>query len=407
MDFRTYELKWKRDKLYNEVCTKVIMEDIKRERRAMVVDIEEKENTLPPPLPLNTNKMLRISSANLGISPIEALKILESLYLNGYITYFLTESTNYGPNFNFEEILATHQLHSIWGRYTLNLLEEGFLRPTNGAFIDENLPLVPVKSAEKGKLAPQEWKIYQYIAKNFLASISKPAVYTSENVIFNIEGELFTLGSKNLIESNFCEIMPSLNTVKESESIGKFKKMQEYFIDTRRIFDAKTLPPKYLTEAELITQMEALKIGRNGKIAVHIQDLIENNYIQVDKKKGRSLIPTSIGIALVKGISSVDKELISPKIRAEIEKECSLISVGELDNKEVVNHILSSFKNKFDYFKRKFDRVEKAFSSEVIKSQPDKKDSKKESKGKKKDSVAFSEDGVGYEHCTVCYLSSF
>mmetsp|Transcript_32505 Transcript_32505/g.31900 ORF Transcript_32505/g.31900 Transcript_32505/m.31900 type:complete len:116 (+) Transcript_32505:242-589(+) len=115
--------------------------------------------------------------------------------------------------------------------------------------------------------------------------------------------------------------MPSLNIVKKSEPIGKFKKLEEYVVDTRRILNSRTQPFGYLTEAELISQMQAHAIGRNGKIAQCIQELIDNDYVTVDKKNSRTLIPTNIGSALIKGIGAVDPELISPKIRASIEQE--------------------------------------------------------------------------------------
>ena len=409
--FKTYELKWKREVLYDDLCTKVIMEDMKRERKATVVDIAEKEESIPPPLPLNTNKMLKIASTNFGMSPSDTLKILENLYLNGYISYFQTESTNYGPKFDIEEVLSAHQLHSEWGQYALNLIEKGYIKPTNGFIVDGNLPLVPVKSAEKGKLNVNEWKVYQFITKNFLASVSKPAIFAVYDVTFNISGELFGLDSKTLSEANFFQIMPWLNTVKNDEDIGRFKLMTEYMIDTRRVIDTKTLPPNYLTEAELITEMEAYKIGRNGKISQHIQDLVDNEYIQVNKKKNRALIPTKIGTAIVKAFSTIDKEMISPKIRAEIEKECELISYGELNNVEVVNHILSSFRTKFDHFVKNFDKAETIFHNEVIKPisggkevnkvQESKENPKGKGKGKKKDSISFPEDVMSYEHCTV------
>lgn len=54
------------------------------------------------PLPLNTPRMLQIASDCLGLSPVEALKLAEELYLAEYLTYPRSETTVYGAGTDFE-----------------------------------------------------------------------------------------------------------------------------------------------------------------------------------------------------------------------------------------------------------------------------------------------------------------
>jgi DNA topoisomerase-3 len=335
------------------------------------------------------------------MSSLETLKVLESLYLNGYISYYQTESTNYGKEFNHQEILETHQLHSEWGRYALNLIEKGFEKSDLGEMIKETLPIIPVKSTEKGRMTINEWKVYQFITKNFLASISKPAKYIREEVSFLIGQEQFALNATLLIEKGFLEIAPWMNTVTVTEPLERFRKMDEFLIDTKKIMDAKTTPMTYLTESELISQMQAYRIGVNGLIPETIHSLIENEYIKINKKKTRSLAPTRVGTAIVKSLNEIDPELVNPETRSRIERECALIAHGEADSVDIVNHILSSFRAKYDYFVKHFDKVENVYFTEVVKPVSEGKEimPNLESKDKKKkDILGFNEDIMSYEH---------
>lgn len=367
--FKTHELKWKRERVYDKNAAFTIFEEIKQEKRATVTDVDEHDEPLVKPLPLNTNKLLKVASTNFGMSPSETLKVAESLYLSGFISYHKTESTTYGSKFNYEEILAAHQLHSEWGKYALTLLEKGYEAQQQEQEAGEILPIIPVKSAERGKMNNYEWKIYQFVTKNFLASISKPAIVSVLEVTFNIGDELFSFSARNIKQKGFLEIAPWLNTIQE-ETLPTFTRMQEYLIDTKKIIDAKTTSLGYLTEAELITQMESHNICRNGMTSrpnvCCINNLIDNEYVKVNKKKNRALVPTKLGTTMIKAFVELDPELVSPKVRANIEQICEKITFGEIDSVKAVNHILKIFKQKYEHLVSNFDVVDKVFKSELI-----------------------------------------
>merc|ERR1719230_1581409 len=100
----------------------------------------------------------------------------------------------------------------------------------------------------------------------------------------------------------------------------------------------KTKPPPYLSESDLLSLMEKHGIGTDASMATHINNICERNYVTL--AEGRRLVPTKLGIALVHGYQTVDNELVVPKVRANMEKACTLVAEGKARIDLVTDHCL-------------------------------------------------------------------
>lgn len=65
---------------------------------------------------------------------------------------------------------------------------------------------------------------------------------------------------------------------------------------------------------------------------------------------GRRLVPTALGISLIRGYQCIDPDLSLPDIRSFIEHQISLVAKGQADHSLVVQHVIEQFRRKFAYF---------------------------------------------------------
>lgn len=58
--------------------------------------------------------------------------------------------------------------------------------------------------------------------------------------------------------------------------------------------------------------MEQHGIGTDASISVHVHNVCERGYLQVES--GRRVVPTDLGITLISGYQRIDPELCRPQV---------------------------------------------------------------------------------------------
>ncbi|GFN93894.1 DNA topoisomerase [Plakobranchus ocellatus] len=291
--------------------------------------------------------MLRVASSGLGMGPQHAMQIAERLYTQGYISYPRTETNTYPENFDLRGTLQQQASHSHWGSYVTRLLQQGIHKPKKGHDAGDHPPITPMRSATEGELDNDNWRLYDYITRHFIGTISPPCTYLQTTIFFEIGSEKFSCSGKVLKDPGFTTVMPWL-ALGEDEEIPTLQRDEKLSVDEVKLAEKQTGPPDYLTESELISLMEKHGIGTDASIPVHINNICERNYVNIIS--GRKLQPTPLGIVLVHGYQKIDADLVLPSMRQAVEQQLQLISLGQADFHEVKQHAIDIFHRKFRYF---------------------------------------------------------
>lgn len=340
-------LDWNRVRVFDRDVGQMFVNLAKTSREAQVESVSKKEKAKQRPQALNTVEMLRVASSSLGMGPQHTMQIAERLYTQGYISYPRTETTHYPENFDLKGTLAQQTNNPFWAKEVKALLSTGLNRPRKGSDAGDHPPITPMHAALEGELGSDGWRLYEYITRHFIATVSQDCKYLQTTIDFSIGTELFSCSGKTLISPGYTAVMPWQGIPLE-EAMPECERGDTFTVDEIKLVEKQTSPPDYLTEAELITLMEKHGVGTDASIPVHINNICQRNYVTIEN--GRKLKPTNLGIVLVHGYYKIDAELVLPTIRSAVEKQLNLIALGKANFQQVLQHTLDIFKRKFHFF---------------------------------------------------------
>ncbi|KAL2242420.1 DNA topoisomerase 3-beta isoform X2 [Sesamum indicum] len=360
--YKGYELKldWQRHRLFDSDVTQMFRNFVKEDGFLKVIGISEKQVSKGRPTGLNTVNLLKVASSALGFGPQLAMQLAERLYTQGFISYPRTESTAYPASFDYKGTLGALARNPVWGDYVQQLLSDGYHKPRSGTDAGDHPPITPMSSATENILGHDAWKLYQYICQHFLGTLSPDCKYTRIKIEFESGGESFYCVGQHVLVKGFTSIMPWLAVTEIN--IPQFTEGQKIDISRIEVDEGSTQPPDYLSESELISLMEENGIGTDASIPVHINNICERNYVQV--QAGRRLVPTALGISLIRGYQLIDPDLCLPDIRSFIEHQIALVAKGQADHSLVVEHVIEQFKRKFIYFVKQIENMDALFEAE-------------------------------------------
>ena len=160
-----------------------------------------------------------------------------------------------------------------------------------------------MRPASKNELEGDSWKIYDYVVRHFIGTVSYNCKYQSNMIKFDIGGEKFSYTGKKVLELGYTAVM-TWQAITDEESVPNLNKNDIIEVSEVKLTEKQTNPPDYLTEADLITLMEKHGIGTDASIPVHINNICQRNYVTI--MAGRRLMPTTLGIVLVHGYLKID-----------------------------------------------------------------------------------------------------
>ncbi|KAJ8675377.1 hypothetical protein QAD02_011163 [Eretmocerus hayati] len=291
-------LSWSQVRSFDKEVASIFLSHVKEHEFAIVSSIHSSEKTKARPVALNTVELMRVASSGL-------------------------ETTSYPENFDLLSTLRQQQNNSDWGDEVRKIISSGISRPKKGNDAGDHPPITPMRSASRNELDGDAWRLYDYITRDFIATLARDCKYLSTTVKIEIGMETFTVTGHSLIDPGYTSLL-TWQALSNNESLPRFSIGDSVKIGDVKLAECFTQPPDYLTESE-------------------------------------KLVPTSLGIVFVHSYQKIDPELVLPTMRSAVEEQLNLIAVGRADFYAVLQHTVEIFKQKFQYFVLSIEAMDQLF----------------------------------------------
>ncbi|MDQ7094522.1 DNA topoisomerase 3 [Desulfosporosinus sp. PR] len=341
-----------------------------KNKAADIAKLTRKDVQEPPPLLFDLTSLTIAASKKYGFSAEKVLQVAQSLYEKKGITYPRTDCV-----YLSEDLIPKLPAH-------LNALRQepyiGFAEEAGRYGVPKGSRVINTISAHHAiipttekiplaRLTIDEQKLYDLIARRFLAVWFPSARYAQTDVITVVEEEHFRTRGKVLLSSGWKAVY----SLEEKEDKGvekaikrKTKRKDELEsreeenvalpplnpgqkVSTKRVFieEKSTKPPQRYTQGDLLKAMEGagkqiddeilrqqLKGKGLGTVATRpaiIENLIERGYILQDKKALKPALKGSELIRLIKERLPKAQLLISAEMTGQMEFNLSKVEKGQ------------------------------------------------------------------------------
>ncbi|TDB54822.1 DNA topoisomerase III [Bacillus sp. CBEL-1] len=331
-----FEAKWQggqEKRIFNEQKAKELREKLMGQ--AVVKHVKKKVMKESQPLPYDLNELQRDANKRFGFSAKKTLNVLQKLYeQHKLVTYPRTDS-----RYLTTDMVGTmkERLEAVSGAYKEEvrpLIAKNAQLPkrvvNNEKVSDHHAIIVTDQPVFLQDLSSDERKLYDLIAKRFIALFYPAYEFEVVKVELEVNGEQLVAQGKRVIKLGFKQVISS---DLEESTLPNLQEGATLSIKAVEMKHALTEPPLRHSEADLLGQMEKHNLGTPATRADIIEKLLQNE--SIDRQNNR-LHPTPKGKQL---ISLVADELKSPDLTAKWERELEAIAKGKGNAKEFLANI--------------------------------------------------------------------
>lgn len=341
-----------------------------------VTDLEKKPKRNAPPLPYNLSALQIDANKRFGLSAQEVLDTCQALYERHKLITYPRSDCRYLPEEHFIEASSvvaavhTHCSELAKASVQLDLSRKG--KAWNDKKVEAHHAIIPTsKKADFSRLSQYEKKVYELVARQYLAQFMPDYRYNETKVSVEIAGGLFKSSSKQLLELGWKELFTSqqgqvddnggTNDVEETGKLLPELSVGEILSCTAgELMEKMTQPPKHFTDATLLAAMTGIAryvedsevkkvlketdgLGTEATRAGIIELLFKRGFLV---RKGKAIHSTEAGRAL---ISSLPDTSTKPDMTAQWEVTLDEISHRKQTYDCFIDGLTGKLKSLIDY----------------------------------------------------------
>ena len=307
-----------------------------------VASVEEKPYTRRPAAPFTTSTLQQEASRKLRFSSRHAMRVAQTLYENGFITYMRTDSTVLSTEavtaaraqaadlYGAEYVPERPRVYASKAKNAQEAHEA--IRPAGDRF------RTPAQVA--GQLRGDEFRLYELIWKRTVASQmadargstasvrlaatatdGRPVEFAASGTVITFRGFLAAYEEgrdeeRNREDRDGERRLPPL-------SQGDPLDVRDLEVDGH-----ETSPPPRYTEASLVKALEERGIGRPSTYASTISTIVDRGYVWT---KGSALVPSWLAFAVTRLLEEHFPRLVDYDFTAAMEGDLDRIAGGDED----------------------------------------------------------------------------
>lgn len=307
-------------------------------RPLVVSAVETKPYTSSPKPPFITSTMQQEGGRKLRMSAQQVMRVAQSLYERGYITYMRTDSTTLSDT---AIAAARAQVRSLYGDEFLATEPRQYQRKVKNAQ-EAHEAIRPAGETFRtpdqlsSELRGDELKLYELIWKRTIASQMKDAQMQSVQVKLDAASSTgdkveFSASGRSILFPGFMRAYvegaddPEAELETREERLPLLKRGDSVAVSSLEPKGHQTQPPARFTESSLVKRLEELGIGRPSTYA-SIMETIQAKYVW---KKGGALIPNWVAFAVVNLLEKHFSTLVEYDFTAKLEDDLDEIAEGK------------------------------------------------------------------------------
>ena len=394
---------------------------------AVAEKVERKKEKKNPPLLYNLAELQNDCSRMFKLSPDETLKAVQELYEKKLVTYPRTDARVLSSAVakEIDKNLRGLTKYEQTGAYASFILEKGGYkglvksRYVNDKQITDHYAIIPTGQGLSAlrSVTPTLQKVYEVIARRFVAIFFPPAEYQKLSITAKVGNESFFINFKGLIKEGYLKVMAysfskknipqgTGTKLKETgadgedvaentqdagsdtkddlammEKLKNLKKGAQIAVSGMQIKEGETSPPKrynsgsmilamenagqLIEDEELRAQIKSSGIGTSATRAEILKKLVNINYLALNKKS-QMITPTQLGENVYDVVDCSIKSLLNPELTASWEKGLTYVAEGSITSDEYMQKLEDFIKRRTEavltiagnqqmYLRQKFD----------------------------------------------------
>ncbi|HKC04228.1 MAG TPA: type I DNA topoisomerase [Sphingomicrobium sp.] len=312
--------------------------------RFTVASVETKPFSRNPPPPFTTSTLQQEAARKLGFAASHTMRVAQSLYEEGLITYMRTDGVDMAP----EALSAARK--AIATRYDAGYVPD---KPRQYQSKIKNAQeaheaIRPTDFDRAKGASGDHARLYELVYNRALASQMASARLerttvdltdgagramlraTGQVVLFPGFLALYDEGRDDVADEEGARMPP----LREGDAPAKTA------VESTQHF---TQPPPRYSEASLVKRLEELGIGRPSTYAATLQTLKDREYVRVEKNR---FIPEESGRLVTAFLERFFEKYVSYDYTAELEEELDDVSGGRLNWQKLLDDFWRDFRPK-------------------------------------------------------------